>query len=73
VGFTKMIQRGNVSYLKATAMLERLVGSRLLKAYGSGRGRYSITPNGIRYLNAYRDFVDLAHPYGLGVQLVGIN
>jgi predicted transcriptional regulator len=67
VGITRIIQSGNVSCPKATAMLEKLVGGGLLRANGSSRARYTITPNGIRYLNAYRDFEDLAHSYGLRV------
>jgi predicted transcriptional regulator len=62
VGIATIIRKGNVSYARAAEMLGNLVRAGLLLEEDGG---YAVTPDGLRYLEAYRDFEGFARSFGL--------
>ena len=62
VGIATILRRGNVSYARASEMLESLVRAGLLS---ETEGGYAVTWDGLRYIEAYRAFESFARSFGL--------
>lgn len=66
VGITTLIRRGNMPYSRLTKLLGELVGAGLLKQLDSDRStKYVITNDGIKFLEAYKNFEEFAESFGL--------
>jgi predicted transcriptional regulator len=66
VGVTAIIRKGNMTYARATALLQELVRAGLVAEADSGERReYRVTQDGFRYLVAYQKFEDFAMSFGL--------
>ena len=66
VGITLLLRKGNMPYSRMTKMLDDLVSSGLLLIHANGKGnKYTISSQGIGYLQEYSRFKEFAVAFGL--------
>jgi predicted transcriptional regulator len=66
VGITLLIRRGNMPYSRLTKLISELVGAGLLKQLEQNKTtRYFITEDGLKFLEAYKNFEEFAESFGL--------
>jgi predicted transcriptional regulator len=66
VGITTLIRKGNMPYSRLTKLVSELVGAGLLKQLEKDRTtKYVITENGLKFLEAYKNFEEFAESFGL--------
>ncbi|MFL2932969.1 MAG: winged helix-turn-helix domain-containing protein [Nitrososphaerales archaeon] len=66
LGITRIIQKANLSYGRATKIVTRLVDSGLVEQITvDNNQRYVLSHKGIEYLRSHSDFADFAESFGM--------
>ena len=66
LGITRIIQKANLSYGRATKIITRLVDSGLIdQGTVNNNQRYILSHKGIEYLRSHSDFADFAESFGM--------
>ena len=66
LGITRIIQKANLSYSRATKIITRLVDSGLIEQVTvNNNQRYILSHKGIEYLRSHSDFADFAESFGM--------
>jgi len=66
LGITRIIQKANLSYGRATKIITRLVDSGLVEQITiDNNQRYILSHKGIEYLRSHSDFADFAESFGM--------
>tara|TARA_B100001750_G_scaffold8504_1_gene6521 strand:- start:1568 stop:1855 length:288 start_codon:yes stop_codon:yes gene_type:complete len=66
LGITRIIQKANLSYGRATKIITRLVDSGLIEQVTvNNNQRYILSHKGIEYLRSHSDFADFAESFGM--------
>ena len=64
LGITRIIQKANLSYGRATKIITRLVDSGLIEQVTvNNNQRYILSHKGIEYLRSHSDFADFAESF----------
>ena len=68
LGITRIIQKANLSYSRATKIITRLVDSGLIEQVTvNNNQRYILSHKGIEYLRSHSDFADFAESFGMKI------
>jgi|TARA_B100001013_G_scaffold113483_1_gene65237 predicted transcriptional regulator len=66
LGITRILQKANLSYSRATNILNRLIKFGLVEQINIDNSqRYVISHKGIEFLQSHSDFADFAESFGM--------